>query len=314
MRGAFATAAPAALVILAGLVTGCASLDPTKLVPTAVLQVQTAVGAETALEAQLIDAFRRENESLLFLSHGQYSCGDPNSPLLKKYLSTKDVSAIINSEQLNAYWTKSLKYLDSYVALLDAIINTSKASASEINAYVALGSSAAATIPNMAGAGPALTALGNIAVETSTAIAAERLALAARKAEAPLETAVGYLTKYYPAFHGRELDAFNAWDQCAHEKLLFMRDNPTGSVGKLHPYFTESTGIELDNAYNAYLAQRQQFLGVPPITDALKQIVAQNKALASPALTWEAAGASIQSIIGAYNNVAAATQALQGLN
>jgi hypothetical protein len=130
---------------------------------------------------------------------------------------------------------------------------------------------------------------------------------------------VGYLQKYYPAFEGNELLAFNAWDECAHEKLAFIRDNPFGRVaGYPTPFFAPSDGVELDAAHTAWRTQRQAYISAGTIPNAaatLKQILIQNANLANPAigLTLQSAQTSVQTITSVYNDLAAAQKAMEGL-
>ena len=85
------------------------------------------------------------------------------------------------------------------------------------------GTFAASIIPGIQSpaAGAALKALGAVAKDAANLVAEGYLVGAAQAAARPLAVAVGYLQKYYPAFEGNELLAFNAWDECAHEKAGF---------------------------------------------------------------------------------------------
>jgi hypothetical protein len=222
------------------LVCGCSGLDPSKLVPSAAAGFQKAVTGVTTTETNLISAFQQENQSLLFLSANTYSCGDPNEPTVRRYLGAKDPASLVSNEHINKYWTQSLKYLGSYVKLLNVIVGNAQSSVSDIDATVSAGTFAASIIPGIQSpaAGAALKALGVVAKDAANLVAEGYLVGAAQAAARPLAVAVGYLQKYYPAFEGNELLAFNAWDECAHEKLAFIRDNPFGRVpGYPTPFF-----------------------------------------------------------------------------
>lgn len=195
----------------------------------------------------------------------------PDSSLAtRRYLAGQDPSSLISSQHTNKYWTSSLKYLDSYVSLLKAIAGDTQTDVATINSIVSVGSSAASAIPGIPGtAGAALKALGNVANDAANLIAEVELVRAAQMATKPLAAAVKYLQKYYLAFEGSELIAFNFWDECAHEKLLFIRDNPFGR-GPAYPraYFGASDGVELDGAYAAWQTQRQTFQKAGTIANA----------------------------------------------
>jgi hypothetical protein len=303
------------------LVCGCSGLDPSKLVPSAAAGFQKAVTGVTTTETNLISAFQQENQSLLFLSANTYSCGDPNEPTVRRYLGAKDPASLVSNEHINKYWAQSLKYLASYVKLLNVIVGNAQSSVSDIDATVSAGTFAASIIPGIQSpaAGAALKALGAVAKDAANLVAEGYLIGAAQAAARPLAVAVGYLQKYYPAFEGNELLAFNAWDECAHEKLAFIRDNPFGRVpGYPTPFFAPSDGVELDAAYAAWRTQRQAYISAGTIPNAaatLKQILIQNSNLANPAigLNLQSAQTSVQTITSVYNDLAAAQKAMEGL-
>jgi hypothetical protein len=253
---------------LANSMLSAPTLAP-KLVPSAAAGFQKAVTGVTTTETNLISAFQQENQSLLFLSANTYSCGDPNEPTVRRYLGAKDPASLVSNEHINKYWTQSLKYLASYVKLLNVIVGNAQSSVSDIDATVSAGTFAASIIPGIQSpaAGAALKALGAVAKDAANLVAEGYLVGAAQAAARPLAVAVGYLQKYYPAFEGNELLAFNAWDECAHEKLAFIRDNPFGRVpGYPTPFFAPSNGVELDAAYAAWSTQREAYISAGTIS------------------------------------------------
>lgn len=299
--------------------TGCAGLDPSKLIPSAVSNFQTAIGNVTAMEEKLVAAWQVENRSLLYLTSTRtgraYSCGDPNSPLYKK-LVNENPSTLATQQQVNKYWTQSLNYLTAYIKLLTAISTAAKNDATTIQQIVSIGKSAASVIPSMpAGAATALSALGAVATDISNLYAVEKISAAAQQAQAPLSLAVKYLNKYYPAFLENEQVLFQAWDECANEKLVFIRDQPLGLVkGYPGQYFRIADGVTLDNAYEAYQAQRQTFIlqgASKSITDSLNQILAQNAGLANPKLTWANFQTAVQSMNSLYTDISSAAAAVE---
>jgi hypothetical protein len=194
-------------------VSGCAGLDPSKLIPTAASTFQTAIGNTTAMEAKLIAAWQAENKGLLYLSADAYSCGDPKSPLYKKYASSKNPSTLVTQDHVDKYWTSSLNYLTAYLALLKSISSGAQSDQATLKQIVSIGSTAAGYIPGISSsaATSALTALGTLASDLRGVIAVQQIGAAAKSSQPPFATAVKYLKQYYPNFVGNEQMAFNAW-------------------------------------------------------------------------------------------------------
>ncbi len=297
--------------------SGCAGLDPSKLIPSAVSSFQQAIAGQSKTEVDLISAWQTENESLKFITASDYNCGNPNSALYKEYASSTNPGTLVSKQQVNKYWTASLNYLTTYVNLLNAIVKNSQSDVTTINNLVSFGSGAAANIPGISSsaAASALKALGTAATDVVEVQAVYDLSLAAQKAQAPLTVAVGYLEKYYPAFEQNVQMAFNAWDECVHEKLLFIRDDPLGKVrGYKANYFLTSNGIDLDTAYRAYVAQRATFMSeatVANLASTLKQILTQNANLANPGITMQTVQSAVQSINTIYTDFSNAANAVQ---
>jgi hypothetical protein len=302
--------------------SGCSGLDPSKLIPGAVSQFQTAVGNVTTMEEKLVAAWQVENRSLLYLTGKRagraYSCGDPNSPLYKKLVS-ENPSTLATQQQVNQYWTQSLNYLTAYLKLLTAISGGAQKDDATIQNAVSLAKTAASIIPSMpasaTAAVAALAAISTVAIDIRNEVAIRQISAAAQQAQAPLALAVKYLTKYYPAFLENEQVLFQAWDECANEKLLFIRDQPLGLVkGYPGQYFRVADGVTLDNAYEAYQATRQTFIlqgASKSITDALNQILAQNASLANPKLTWASFQTAVQSMNTLSTDVSNAAAAVE---
>lgn len=302
----------------AGLsLANCTGLDPSKLVPGAVSSFQTSIGATTAMEAKLIAAWQAENKSLLYLSAQDYNCGDPKSALYRRYVAEKNPSTLVTDEHVNKYWTSSLKYVGAYLKLMTAISAKAQNDQKAIKQIVAVGTTAAGYIPDIPtkSATEALSALGTLASDVRGLIAVEQISDAARKAQKPLATAVKYLKRYYPKFVAKEQAAFNAWDECANEKLIFIRDQPLRKIRTYQSnYFVAANGFDLDNAYQAYLTQRQSFTvdaTVQGIDKQLDQIVDENDKLANPALTWESFQTAVQTLDTLYNDLDKAASAVE---
>jgi hypothetical protein len=298
-------------------VSGCSGLDPSKLLPSAASAFQTSIGNRTAMEGRLVTAWRDENRSLLYLSAGDYSCGDPKSALAKLYATSKDPGTLISEQHVNKYWTSSFNYVGAYVKLLKEIAAGAAADQAKIKEAVALGSLAAKYVPDISAtaAASALSALGTIASDARGVFGVLEINQAARDAKRPLEIAVGHLKKYYPQFAKFEQEAYNAWDECANEKLLFIRDQPLGKIPTYRKsYFTVATGTDLDAAHAQYLAQRQTFIldgSVKSIEKTLDQILLENDRLANPQLTWESLQTAAQTLDTLYKDAVGAADAVE---
>lgn len=304
-----------AAISVALALAGCSGLDPSKLIPTAVSQFQTAIGNVTAMESKLVTAWQTENRSLLFISRRTYSCGDPNSALYKK-LAVENPTKLATEQQVNKYWTQSLNYLTAYVKLLTAISTSAQNDAATIKQIVSIGTAAVGYIPSMpSGAASALSALGAVAIDFNDISAVAKISAAAQQAQAPLATTVKYLKKYYPAFLDNEQVLFDAWDECANEKLLFIRDQPLGRVrGYPGPYFVTANGLDLTTAYESYLTQRSAFMlegAAKNLSDSLDQILAQNANLARPNLSWSNFQTAVQSMNTLYTDISNAAAAVE---
>jgi len=81
-------------------VSGCASIDLSKLVPAAQSFEATITGT-TKTETDLIAAFQAENNSLKFISGQDYNCGDPKSPIYRYYASAKNPGTLVTQEHVN---------------------------------------------------------------------------------------------------------------------------------------------------------------------------------------------------------------------
>ncbi|SFP95828.1 hypothetical protein SAMN05216330_112179 [Bradyrhizobium sp. Ghvi] len=297
--------------------TNCTGLDPSKLIPGAVSSFQSSIGATTAMEAKLIAAWQAENKGLLYLSGQDYNCGDPKSTLYKRYVAAKDPGTLVTEDHVNKYWTSSLEYVGAYLKLMTAISTSAQNDQKVIKQIVAIGTTAAGYIPDIPtkSATEALSALGTLATDVRGLIAVGQISDAAHKAQKPLATAVKYLKRYYPKFLAKEQAAFSAWDECANEKLIFIRDQPLRKIPTYQSnYFVAANGFELDNAYQAYLAQRQSYTfdaTVQGIDKLLDQIIDENDKLANPTLTWEGFQTAVQTLDTLYTDLDKAASAVQ---
>jgi len=208
----------------------------------------------------------------------------------------------------------------AYLKLLTTVVNNVQTDQTTIKNIVAAGTAAAKEIPGVSSsvATSALTALQALAGDIITTAADQQIADIASKADKPLSNAVGYLIKYYPQFLAKEQAAFNAWDECANEKLVFIRDQPLGKIPSYRQaYFTTANGLDLTGAYKAYQTQRQAFIlqqNIQNIDKTLNQIIAQNKTLADPTLTWDDFQTAAQSLTTLYTDLQNTASAVKQLN
>jgi hypothetical protein len=79
---------------------------------------------------------------------------------------------------------------------------------------------------------------------------------------------------------GNALIAFQLWDECARETLAYLRDVPLSLVPKYKPFVAQSTGVELQTAYGAYLTKRAAYQSKSPDLESdLQNIITQNTAI-----------------------------------
>jgi hypothetical protein len=302
-----------ALVLLS--TSGCADLSKFSL--TSAPQLSTLLGQTNTLEQQLIVALQAEDDYLNFVSLGRYGCGDPNDKKLKQLLTAKDPATFIKQQKVNQAWQTSIDFISAYVKALNKIVADNTTDLNDVASLTTVANFVASNVPGFpAGTAAAASAFQKVADDIITAVNNGRLTQAAELMEPQLEAAVGNIKKYYPAFTGPEQLAFQKWDACSLETLAFLRDDPIGRLQPkgYPPYFAVNTGTELQTAYAAYTAQRQQFRNTPPIADLLQKIVDENKALAQPNLTSANAMAAAQQAVAIYKDDMAAIAAAKNVN
>jgi hypothetical protein len=303
-------------LVLSSLLTSGCGTDLSKFSLVSAPQLSGLLGQTNTLEQQLIVALQAEDDYLNFVSLGNYSCGDPNDKQQKVFIRTKDPAQLVKQQKVNKVWQTSVDFIAAYVKALNKIVSDNT---TELNDVASLTTAANLVVQNVPGFPPgtaaAASAFQKATDDVITAVNNGRMTQAAQLMEPQLEGAVKYIKKYYPVFTGPEQLAFQKWDSCALETLAFLRDDPMGRLPKnFPPYFVVSSGTELQTAYAAYLAQRQQFRNVPPIADLLKKIVDENKKIAQPDLTLASVQASAQNAVAIYKDGMAAIAAAKNVN
>src|SRR3954447_23030640 len=97
---------------------GCGTaFDPAQLLPSSGQTVLDRLKAQRTSEETLIAEFQHENETLKFMSRGQYECGDPK--LLKNLLKT-DPAAYVKQEKIDEKFAAGEAYVGKYLTAMKA--------------------------------------------------------------------------------------------------------------------------------------------------------------------------------------------------
>jgi hypothetical protein len=305
-----------ALIGFGLLLSSCGTvLDPALLVNASAKSLTGGFQAQRASEQTLISELQRENESLSFLSRGRYSCGDPQ---LLAGLLKSDPAALVKQDKIDKKFDAGEKFVTAYLKALNDIITENKSDQETIEGLSTI-ASAAALLGSPVGA----TASINAAISTMKTLVVfgvneanvYQMRIIAQQMDPSLQLAIAALKKHYPAFAENERKVFRQWDQCAVEKLVFIRDIPNKGVKGYENYafFGNNSGTELEAAYVAYLDKRKQ-LKSTPITDSLfDQVLSENKKLITLDLSVGSLAAMAQRISTLNSDVQAAQKAIQAL-
>ncbi|HTO30250.1 MAG TPA: hypothetical protein VL202_03575, partial [Pararhizobium sp.] len=125
------------------------------------------------------DADRR----LLFLSAGEYSCGDPQDTRLKELVRSEFPDTYVN-KHYNTAWNESIAFISTYADFLDNFAKTNAASQAKLTAVNEAADSLAAIIP----AAAPLATLAKPAVTTAGAFQGAVAAAQVRNEAARLST------------------------------------------------------------------------------------------------------------------------------
>jgi hypothetical protein len=259
------------------LLAGCADLST--IVPTASAKFTSDRQLERTLTAQLVSELRNEDATLIFLSAGTYSCGDPKK--VKNFVDAAQVKQKVKDENANLSkrLINALQTLDAYSKSL-ALIKQQDADAKKALAYLDKLIGIGAKIPGT----PNYSALADAGLPLATGLAdlasLEALRQLAGRMQAPLQNAVTVIKRNLTELTGDELNAYRQWDECAHETLVYLREVPINGVKKYSSFVGQSTGVELQSGYQAYLTKRAQFQS-PDLNADLQAILDQNNNLMS---------------------------------
>jgi hypothetical protein len=276
MRYAFA--ALCALPILGG----CSDLS--KIIPGASAKFATDLQTERTLAAQLASDFRVEDKTLRFLSaegyqmERGYSCGDPRDPRFRLLPAAKGAVKKDNAH-LSAALENALKTLDTYNQALKDIQtgdDDAKAALKTLNGLI----KTAASIPGTPSFGAVADAGLPVANNVVDFVALGYLVDLARRMQKPLQDAATVIRANMTELTGAELIAFRLWDECARETLVYLREVPRGTIAGYPSHVGQSSGVELQMAYQGYLAKRAGYQS-PNLREDLQAILDQNAILAN---------------------------------
>jgi hypothetical protein len=285
----------------AAMAGGCDLLSAGDSIPT----FKTTVSAEEALTAELQKAHLEQTRSLLLISRGTYSCGDPRSRREKSPVGAREKSDADRKGEAKA----ALELLSAYQQTLDAIVaRTKKKLDADANVFgnaqkavEAIGIIPAAA-PFTPAASSAIALMASAIASANTQIANWQMVEYARGMKGVLAVAVDTLKRNYDSFTEVGEAAFSVWDACARETLYYVRDVAGQGIyldngRRLESYIAPSSGVELAGAWNAYRNKRAEYRGRLPTQQAynaqLDAIVTQNETLAAGKVNVEQAATSI---------------------
>jgi hypothetical protein len=307
-------------VVLAGVLSiplgACGTVfDPAKLVSSSAQALSTGLSSQLAREQTLIAEFQVEDESLRFISKGHYSCGDPSKVV---NLLDKDPAKVVAGVKTNKKFEDARKFVDGYLKALSDIAAQTKNDLDTADAIAGMATAVNSLVPppNSTAVSAAIVALKAIARDGITDASIFRMKQIAAAMEPGLEGAVKTLKQLYPAYAATETQFFRDWNECALEKLRYIRDEPNGEVRRYEQYsyiFQKGGGLDLDTAYTAYLAKRKT-LQTSPLKDAIfDQVVVENQKLIAFDFSVASLNASAQQLLTLKNDFQGAVKAVQPL-
>jgi hypothetical protein len=261
---------------------GCGAPDP-KLIDLTTPFTTGAAGNQS-LEVQAFNAFQDEDRMLRFLSRGAYSCGDPRLAVIRAHTDAKDPMKDVDARyRANSDYASAIKAIADYQADLTALIERSKDASATVGSAFSFGQAIAALGDDTANAGGLIGSIGTIAQRARVAQLRGELMRIAINARPKLKDASEKLERAYEQLEIERSKTYRIWDDCARERLIFIRDAPLGKVRGYEAYFNQSSGIELANSYSEYRAKRRVLAATTDLKALLKKIVTANEDLANGA-------------------------------
>ena len=293
------------------LLVGCGS-DPKDLGFGAADALNKGIAKEQSAEVAMLTEFQDDDAKLRFLSAGGYSCGDPRDKRVHDALAKRNLAeSVAERYRLDAIWSKNLAVITDYATFVQSVLDANKAA----HATVQSATTAAKGGAQLGGFLPPLAAIATLADPAGAvlgtgldAASVAKLQAKARAMAKPLETAVSNLEAEYPIVTAGGRTAFALWNACAREKLIFIRDVPFGRVPHYDARIGPSSGVELDQAYQAYLDKRRLYAASSEVLKLLKDINTANTDLIS-----KTTAASAEKLVEAASQVDALVKAADAL-
>jgi hypothetical protein len=298
-----------ALLFVAALVSGCAgALDAATNAITATTNLKNAYAADIDLEAALLKDVSIKSAQLSFLSLNNITCGYPSDPYTRDAITypRTDGQRLAGQQKLAARKKdiesklgkqfKSISDLQDYATALSALtkaFSDNKATLDKlkaaIDAFSSVPSEEAKAVITAADSAIILTESASTIIESG---AITRIALHMEKKLKNAETEITK-TDNLKRLTADEMRAFRLWDECAQERLRFIRDfNPRKLPGRNQPNHYDylsvklwgegaTQNLELAREYKTYLDEREAFIGKRPDYKALVHaIIEANTAIA----------------------------------
>ncbi|WP_395697467.1 hypothetical protein [Methylocella sp.] len=258
--------------------------------PTAPDALFKGISSEENTERKLISDFNQEDRMLIYLSQGNYSCGDPTSQLLQQYKEIKNPDQFVRKEFEEGAWTSSIQLIHYYYDTLNQIKNSDKVDDETIDNLSGALASVASYAPQTAAFSGVVKPVAAVMKDFRDYITDRQFVEFARRMNFPLTIAVAYLEKpQVLEYFSRAQRAFSVWDSCARETLAYLLDlgdenfeskyGPSQSKSVNHPHLTPPTARELQEARLAYIAQRSSYDLNIDFKKILDDILVQNKRL-----------------------------------
>lgn len=303
--------ASAAFLLITAALGGCSPF----VAPSAVSDFASELKTDQDRQRDLLVAFRRENASLLYISGGQYSCGDPSSKKIQNALSENPDHVL--DESSDPKLSKDLHFIETYAGELDALAKREERVQQTLSAISEAARGVSTFVPQASGAATA----ASLARVISGAAVQVQIQQIARRYQSDLNGAVeGLRLSLAKSLVVGYRSAFDLWNDCAMEKLAYIREvHLTGKQRGLLPAFfkaygAQPTSFEMDQAYNAYLDKRDQYLSLTPDLDQkLRAIVTANERLAKGDFEDAAGAPSDTRAVGSVASMSEDVGALRGL-
>jgi hypothetical protein len=303
------------------LFTACAGLgDRITGAQTATDKLRAELGADIDLRLALQKDFARKNAQLMYISYGKYPCG-PEKAFFKDV--NPDTAGVLKTGARDARVEARGKFLTAKFADFKIVMDYADALGQAVNdraAYTKTVNGIKTLLDTYKGLVPAefapvvalMKAATGIGGLVGDQIAQAKIIDIAVAAEEPLRKARQRMVDsgVLKSFTETESKAFHAWDECALDRLYFLREfNPAsppsylsdsrGTLRSKTAGETQSPVILFSAEYKTYLDERAAFIAQrPDYLAAVDAILKANSKIAHPA-----EGASPDDVINTLNEM-----------